>query len=244
MNRLSIPKLFQVGCMAAGALLLAGCLHSKPKPSNEVAAAVQVNTDPGDRFVFPGESPDGTSGPPSPADSTIEAQIPPPLPITIPLKAPVLQAGEKIEVTFYDLPPPLPPPHEQRIRDDGTITLPFGKNLVAAGKTPGQLEDEIRKAYVPNLYKHLTPIVKADERTFAVTGEVKNPNRQLYSDRITVLRAIAAAGDFSDYANRKNIQVTRGDGTKVIVDWYKAKENPKLDPQVFPGDVIIVNKRW
>jgi polysaccharide export outer membrane protein len=150
--------------------------------------------------------------------------------------------GEKITVTFSDL-PHIPPPHEQNIREDGTITLPFGVTLRAAGKTPGQLEDEIREAYVPRIYLRLTPIVTADERTISVGGEVKISNRQHYTDRTTVLRAIQAAGDFSDFADRRKIELIRANGQKFYVDWYKAKENSALDLEVFPGDQIIVGKR-
>lgn len=162
---------------------------------------------------------------------------PPPLAIV-----PTLQAGEKVQVIFADVPARYaPPPHEQRIRGDGTVTLPYGISVMAAGKTPGQLEDDIREAYLKQqIYKRLTVTVKADDRTFFVGGEVKFPNRQPYTDRITVLRAIQAAGDFTDFANRKRIELRRSTGEKFTINWYDAKENPRLDLEVFPGDTIYV----
>lgn len=195
-----------------------------------------ADVNPPDPWVPPGL--DATASANGPAVTGTPSVAPPPL-----APVPTLQAGEKVQVIFSDLPPRGQlPPHEQRIRGDGTITLPYNVTVMAAGKTPGQLEDDIRNAYVPSLYKRLTVTVKADERTFFVGGEVKFPNRQPYTDRITVLRAIQAAGDFTDFANRKKIELRRSNGEKFTINWYDAKENPRLDLEVFPGDQIFVPK--
>jgi protein involved in polysaccharide export with SLBB domain len=62
---------------------------------------------------------------------------------------------------------------------------------------------------------------------------------------ITVLRAIDTAGGFTDFANRKNIELRRATtGEKVRVNWHKAIKDPKLDPQVYPNDQIVVHKRF
>ncbi|KAB2646482.1 MAG: hypothetical protein DVB33_09660, partial [Verrucomicrobia bacterium] len=46
--------------------------------------------------------------------------------------------------------------HEERIKEDGTITLQFINSIKAEGKTTGELQREIHKAYVPTFYKRLT----------------------------------------------------------------------------------------
>jgi polysaccharide export outer membrane protein len=168
--------------------------------------------------------------------------LPDTAPPVLATSAATLRVGEKITVTYSDIPQP-PMPHDQRIRDDGTITLPLIGPVVALGKSPGQLEDAIHKAYVPRFYRRITVVVDADERTFSVGGEVKISNRQHYTDRITVLRAIQAAGDFTDFADRKRIELIRSSGRKEVVDWYEAKDHPEFDLEVFPGDQIIVRKR-
>jgi polysaccharide export outer membrane protein len=161
---------------------------------------------------------------------------------TLPNIAPELHRGEKVTIRFSDLPGETTP-HEQRIRDDGTITLPLSVTVRAEGLTLRELESEIRDAYVPRYYLRLTVVASADERWFSVGGEVKIPNRQVYADRITVLRAIQAAGDFTDFADRKRIELIRARGSKRMINYYEAKNDPGLDPEVYPGDQIIVPKR-
>ena len=54
--------------------------------------------------------------------------------------------------------------------------------------------------------------------------------------------AIGAAGGLTDYASKRNIWLIRANGTKIKVNYRKAIANPALDPQVFPGDSINVEK--
>jgi len=60
---------------------------------------------------------------------------------------------------------------------------------------------------------------------------------------MTVLRAITSAGGFTDFAQRKKIQLRRATGQKFMINWYKASQDPKLDLPVFPNDLITVPKR-
>ena len=72
---------------------------------------------------------------------------------------------------------------------------------------------------------------------------VRVPNRQLYQDGVTVLRAIDTAGGFTDFAKRSNIELRRENGQIIKVNWDKAMKDPKMDPIVYPNDQIIVHKR-
>lgn len=154
-----------------------------------------------------------------------------------------LRAGDVVMFSFTDIPTPM---IDQRVQiaEDGTLTLPLNVRVQAMGKNPRQLEQEIRSEYVPKYYKYLTVTLKTEQRAFFVGGEVKVPNRYPYTGQdITVLRAIQAAGDFTDFANRKTIELIRESGQKEKINWYKAIENPKLDLPVYPNDQIIVRKR-
>lgn len=153
----------------------------------------------------------------------------------------VLQVGEPIIVTFSDL-PVVVQPFEERIKADGTITLIHNETFVAAGKTIGQLEKEVRARYVPRFYVNMTVTIKPQENTrfYFVGGEVKQPGRQVYLSRLTVLKAIQSAGDFTDFANKKNVQLTRANGKKYVINAKKALEKSELDLEVYPGDKIHV----
>lgn len=154
-----------------------------------------------------------------------------------------LRPGEALLITFLDLPTPVPP-FEGRIRADGTITLMQNQEFVAAGKTVGELEKEIRERYVPQFFQNLTVVVKPTERFFYVDGQVRMPSRQQYLGRITVLGAIAAAGGFTDFAQQKKVRIQRADGRVEIVNCEKAKEDPALDVPIYPGDKIFVPRKW
>jgi hypothetical protein len=38
--------------------------------------------------------------------------------------------------------------------------------------------------------------------------------------------------------------MTRQGGEKVRINYKKALRDPKLDPEVYPNDQIIVHRRW
>ncbi|MCX6885198.1 MAG: SLBB domain-containing protein [Verrucomicrobia bacterium] len=191
-------------------------------------------TSPEGSFVDPGVS----NTPP------VAAPTPTPAPVTEEGTTEMLRPGDSIVVTFSDLPTPTAP-FEERIKPDGTITLLHNKTFTAAGKLRGVLEKEIRACYVPNLYVNLTVTVKQQESTrfYSVGGEVRSPGRQVYISRLTVIKALQSAGDFTDFAKKNKVQLTRVDGRTFIVDVTKALKNPKLDLEVYPGDTIHVERK-
>jgi polysaccharide export outer membrane protein len=84
---------------------------------------------------------------------------------------------------------------------------------------------------------------KSDTQFYFVDGEVRLPNRQVYLSRTTVLKAIASAGGFTDFANKGKVTLTRVDGRTVIVNCKRAIKDPTLDLEIFPGDKIWVPRR-
>jgi polysaccharide export outer membrane protein len=135
-------------------------------------------------------------------------------------------------------------PSEQDIHADGTINLTDIGSVVAAGKSTTQLEKEIEAKYVPAWYPHITVTVTPTARYFYVQGEVVNSGRILYVGHMTVMRAIGAAGHFTPFAGKSNIQITRADGKTIEhVNGNQAIKHPEKDLPVYPGDSIFVPKR-
>ncbi len=186
-----------------------------------------------------------TGAAPAPA-RTNSAAAPATTPSAPPLLAApdLFRAGDSLTVVYADL-PQATPSFQGKVKEDGTITLLLNKKFTAAGKTAGQLEEEIRSCYVPKYYKYLTVTVIPDVTTrwYYVNGEVRQPNRQIYNSRITVLQAITSAGGFTDFANRKKVKLTRVDGRAQTVNCVKAQVDSKLDPEVYPGDTIYVPRK-
>ena len=155
-----------------------------------------------------------------------------------------LHVGDTVTVDFSDMAVSYPT-REERIKEDGTITLLEGKTFVAAGRTRGQLEREIHDWYVPRFYVKMTVSVsqKIQTQFYYVRGEVRKPDRQIYISRITVLKAIASANDFTDFARKTAVILTRANGQKIRINCKKAIKNPSLDLEVLPGDDIFVPRR-
>mgnify|MGYP000675149262 CR=1 FL=1 len=154
-----------------------------------------------------------------------------------------LEPGNQITITFSGL-STIPIPYSCRIREDGTISPPYLKALIiAAGKTIGELERELEKEYVPGIYKTINVTIRTADRFFYVGGEVRQPSRQIFIGRITVTQAIQSAGDFTDFANQREVRVIRANGHVDIVDCKAALDDPTKDLPVYPGDNIVVKQK-
>lgn len=153
-----------------------------------------------------------------------------------------LRVDDMVTVAFSGVVNP-PERHEERIKEDGTITLQWVEAIKAEGKTAGQLQEMIQALYVPKYFQRLTVTVLTENRFFFVSGEVKLPSRIAYIGEMSVLKAIASAGGFTDFAKKTNVQLSRPDGKVVIVNCTKALEDPSLDLAVSPGDKIHVPRR-
>ncbi|MBI1839930.1 MAG: polysaccharide export protein, partial [Verrucomicrobia bacterium] len=132
---------------------------------------------------------------------------------------------------------------KDRVKDDGTIGLPLGVRVEAAGKTIGQVQQTIEASYVPRYLKRLTVSVKNEERFFFVGGEVRTPGRIIYASGLTVLQAIDSAGGFTEFAKRTKVSLRRVNGQQFVIDCDKALQEHTIDMPVFPGDSINVPKR-
>ena len=160
-----------------------------------------------------------------------------------PASTDILLVGEKVQIILSDTPGG-PILADLTISEDGKITLHLDQTFVAAGKTRSKLEAEIRTRYVPNFYTKMTVTVKQEERFVYVGGFVKQPNRYPYTPGLTVLKAVSAAGDFSEFGDKTKVTITRSGDVKETMDCKAAIENPTLDRPLFPGDRIYVPRRF
>lgn len=162
--------------------------------------------------------------------------------------AALFQAGETVLVATStgseEVPGPVAAPGQTcTIAEDGTITLPLIGAVPVVGKTPGELQTEIWKLYVPQYFIRLTVTVIAQSRVYYVGGEVEHPGAEVYIGETTVTKAIQAAGDFTQFASHK-VWLNRNDGTRLHVNVDKALRDSTQDPPVFPGDQIQVPRRY
>jgi len=152
--------------------------------------------------------------------------------------------GEVITVKAVSLNgEPAFPDHSERIGEDGNISLLYIGQVKAVGKTASQLQNEIHNLYVPKYYNGLNITVYGDAKYVFVDGEVRAPNKYEYPGQLTAATAISMAGGFTDFANKKSVQVTHAGKTRRV-NVVRAIEDPSQDVPVYPGDRIYVKRRW
>ena len=151
-----------------------------------------------------------------------------------------IRIGDRLKISLLDIPQP-EVDKEFDVRNDGTVNLQLLGSVKAAGKKFGQFEREVQAAYITNRYfVRITVVVKPDVRFYTVAGAVNSPTRTVYVGQTTVLRAIATCGDFTEFANRRRVEITRANGQKEVMDCNKARKDPRYDRPVCPGDYVFV----
>ncbi len=105
------------------------------------------------------------------------------------------------------------------VRSDGRITLPYVGDVMAAGRTPMQLDTLLTIKFSEILKDpNLSVIVdETAESTVYVLGEVKLPGGYPHSQAITLVHALALAGGFGKGAKSNHVLVIRRQGASRIV---------------------------
>lgn len=124
----------------------------------------------------------------------------------------------------------------------GAINLPYINKVKADGLTPAQLAGSIEGAYRANkVYTNptITVIMAPTARFVNVGGAVRNATRVPFTEDMTLLAAINAAGGFNDFADQRKVRVLRGNNVKVY-DVREARRDPSKDLKLQPGDRVEV----
>ena len=139
-----------------------------------------------------------------------------------------------------------------QVRPDGRITTPLISDMVAVGKTPGQLADEIRQALTQYIDDpRVSVMIDSFQGTFAqqvrVVGATEKPASLPYRANMTLLDAMIEVGGLSEYAAGDRARLIRHDratGEQKEYDLKIARLLKKGDTsanvRLEPGDVIII----
>ena len=134
------------------------------------------------------------------------------------------------------------------VRPDGKISLPLIGDLSASGRTPVQLQNDIRERLLKYLSDPEVTVIVQEARSqkFNIIGEVERPGSYLLSKPMTVLDAIAVAGGFREFAKTTKIYVLRldpaGVGIRLPFNYKKVVNGGGLDKNVKlePLDTVVV----
>ena len=136
------------------------------------------------------------------------------------------------------------------MRRDGKITVSFGGEVMAMGKTPAELEKEIVERYGAQLaVKQVVVTLTASVYPIFVTGAVLRPGKISADRPLSALEAVMEAGGFdSAKANLKAVLVLRQQDGQVVNYKLNLKESlkgPKSEPfYLKPSDIIYVPEKF
>ncbi len=104
------------------------------------------------------------------------------------------------------------------INDSGYVVLPVIGYLKLANLTISEARTAVQKA-VDRQLKNSTVFLTMVSFKVSIIGEVKNPGQYYnYNNQLTLLDALAMAGDITDFGNRKKIMLMRqtDNGNEVV----------------------------
>lgn len=139
-----------------------------------------------------------------------------------------------------------------QVRPDGRITTPLIADMVAVGKTPAQLADDIRQALSQYIQEPLVSVmVDRPQGTFAqqvrIVGATARPAAIPYRANMTLLDAMIAVGGLSEFAAGDRARLVRVDhqsGQQREYDLRIAsllrRGDVRANVRLEPGDVIII----
>lgn len=136
---------------------------------------------------------------------------------------------------------------EVLVLPDGSITFPLAGSIMAQGKTPIQLQDEIKKK-LASLIPHASVSVSVKAalgHTVSVIGQVAKPGELVINRRLTAVQALSQAGGLTPYASEGSIIVLRHEGGEEVsieIPYDDIIRGDDLDKDIalHPGDVVVV----
>ena len=139
-----------------------------------------------------------------------------------------------------------------QVRPDGRITTPLITDMIAAGKTPAQLAEDIRTSLSQYVQDPLVSVmVDRPQGTFSqqirVVGATERPAAIPYRANMTLLDAMIAVGGLSEYAAGDRARLIRYDRATNRQREYDLRiasllrrGDVRANVRLEPGDVIII----
>lgn len=146
-----------------------------------------------------------------------------------------LGAGDQISITVYAEPELS---QSVLISASGMFDYPYLGNINVKGKTVQQLQAMITNGLKGDYLVNPKVMVNVVQyRKIYINGEVKQPGGYVFQPGLTVEKAIALAGGFTDRAARKRINITPNDSGIT-------QKGVALHSSVAPGDIIVIEQSF
>lgn len=135
------------------------------------------------------------------------------------------------------------------VRPDGKLSFSLVGDVMVAGMRPAELQGAMESAlgeYVNILSGEVTVVVDAvHSYKVSVLGEVRQPGRFEFHNRVSVMDALAQAGGLTEFASSSNIVIFRtyqGKDEKLEFNFNRLVKSDGTSAwvPVLPGDIILV----
>jgi polysaccharide export outer membrane protein len=130
------------------------------------------------------------------------------------------------------------------VRLDGMITIPLLGDVAAAGRGPGQLAAALATdldQFVERPRVTVT-VVQASSARVYVVGQMVRPGEFPLSGGLTVLKALALAGGFKDFARPESIVIIREDQSVIPFNYKRVADGKDASQNIVlaAGDTVVV----
>jgi polysaccharide export outer membrane protein len=125
-----------------------------------------------------------------------------------------------------------------RVSGNGTISMPLLGQVEIEGHTVTEVEQKITTLLLDGYLKKPNVTVTITEyRPFYINGEVEKPGSYPYKKNLTVEKAVALAGGFTERASRSTISLVSEKDKRFI-------KSVVLNDKINPGDVITISESF
>lgn len=130
-----------------------------------------------------------------------------------------------------------------QVNASGDIEMPVIGPVKAAGLTKTELQASLVQKLANNV-KNPSVLVKFVQFNVNVLGEVRAPGTKTFStDHVTIIDAISAANDLTDFGRRQDVMIIREEGGKKKYYSIDLRDKAIFNSPVFvmqPNDIVYV----
>ncbi len=155
-----------------------------------------------------------------------------------------LTPGDLLAITVFQAEPLS---KDYRIDRAGNIAMPLIGTVSAVGRTVPELRDDIARRlgerYMNNPDVSIS-VKESSNRLFTVEGSVRQPGMFEVPGPMTLVQAIAVARGTDENANPRRVGIFRtvqGQRVAAAFDLTSIRRGEEPDPQVYAGDIIVVD---
>lgn len=133
------------------------------------------------------------------------------------------------------------------VRPDGGVSFPLIGDVMVAGKTAGQVKEEVTRRldrFIPDPVVNVA-VVRVSSYRIYVIGRVNRPGEFPLGRAIDVLQALSLAGGMTPFANEEEIKIirkSRGKAVSIPFDYTRIRRNGDVSQNIWlqSGDVVLV----